>query len=118
MSDERDESASELDIPNAGDERSQRRVRDRVRRQEQEAAEFYRALFRNRIARREMWRLLEMGHAFEERFAADQDRDKSMILAGEQRLAFRIYLMWQRIDMEGVLLMQRENHHALMAATQ
>jgi hypothetical protein len=85
------------------------RQRDRVRREEEEAREFWRAVLKSPVGRRELWRILEMGHAFEERFAIDGIREKTWVLAGEQRLAFRLFSMWRRFDFDGVALMQREN---------
>ena len=109
MSEDRDDEAPPLDIPNAGDERGLRRMRDRAKREEAESAAFWKAVFGAPTGRREMWRILELGHAFEERYAADGSDLKTYTLAGEQRLAFRLYRMWRRLDFDGVTQMHREN---------
>lgn len=108
--------APAVDIPNAADPKRLGRQRDRARREEEEARAFWRAVFGSPIGRREMWRLLALGHAFEERFATpDKPREATWILAGEQRLAFRLYRTWQAFDLDAVALMHRENDPAIQS---
>lgn len=116
MSENRDEDSVAFEAPNAADDRRHRRRRDQAKREEEEAKTFWRAVFANQVGRREMWRILMLGHVFEERFAADGIGEKTWVLAGEQRLAWRLYQMWRRADFDGVSLMHRE-HDAEAGAT-
>ncbi len=67
-----------------------------------------------------MWGIISSGHAFDERFAAGPNgfpsSEATWCEAGEQRLAFRIYLSWLRLVPDGVALMLAENHPALSIA--
>lgn len=107
------EPSIDLDIPNAADPKRLARQKNRASREEEESRTFWRAVFASQSGRREMWRILGMGHAFEERFSADGSSEKTWIMAGEQRLAFRLYRMWQALDFDGAALMQRENDPAI-----
>jgi len=105
------------EIPNAADRKSHRRARANQKQREEEARLFWRAVFATAIGRREMWGILQAGHAFEERFACGPNgfpqEAATWCEAGEQRLAFRLYRSWLRFEPEGVQLMMRENDPAL-----
>lgn len=110
MADDDDEAldAPDFEIPNAADPKRQRRQHDKAAREAREAREFWQTIFAHPTGRREMWRILQMGHAFEEQFAADGSPHKDFVLAGEQRLATRLYRDWLALDLEGVIRMTRD----------
>ena len=102
---------------NVADPKSTRRAKRRVDREEDERREFWSGVFASAIGRREMWGILQSGHAFDEKFANGPSGfpspEATWCEAGEQRLAFRIYLSWLRLAPDGVGLMLTENHPAL-----
>lgn len=103
---------------NVADPKAIRRTRRKAAQSEDEQRLFWRTVFSEPIGRREMWGILESGHAFDERFPLGPTgfpapEAATWCEAGEQRLAFRLYLSWLRLDPEGVALMLRENHPAL-----
>lgn len=95
-------------------------TRDGVRRQERkqdrehrEAQEFWRGIFATPIGRREMWRLLDALHPFEDRFACGPNgfpqSEATWFHAGEQSTGLRMYHAWLLIARDGVLMMQDEH---------
>lgn len=121
MIDEADDAEPEFEIPNAAEPKAIKRQRDTAKRREREAAQFWQALFADKVARRELWGILQSGHAFDERFELGPtgfpNEPATWLRAGEQRLAFRLYLSWMRLDPDGVALMLRENDPEIAAAT-
>lgn len=105
---------------NVADPSSIRRVRRKKQSEEDQQLEFWTELLSTPLGRREMWGILDSGHAFQERFATGPNGfpqpEASWCEAGEQRLAFRLYLSWLRLAPDGVQLMLRENHPALLQA--
>ncbi len=94
------------------------RLRDRRRRAdiEQENAErFWRAVLSDPTGRRELWKIIQAGHAFEERFACGPNGfpqpEATWFQAGEQAFALRLYQGWLALDPEAVILMHREHDH-------
>lgn len=116
-----DEQAEPLpdEIPNAAEPKAIRRQRDTAKRREREAGEFWKQVFASKVGRREMWAILQSGHAFDERFVTGPNgfpqTEATWCQAGEQRLAFRLYLSWMKLDPEGVALMLQENEPGLIA---
>lgn len=104
-------------IPNAAEPKSLRRQRDTAKRREREAGEFWKQVFATPLGRREMWGILASGGAFEERFVAGPNGfpqpEATWCKAGEQRLAFRLYLSWMEYAPDDVALMVRENEPRL-----
>ncbi|HLX18450.1 MAG TPA: hypothetical protein VKS24_24955 [Bradyrhizobium sp.] len=98
-----------------------RRARRRGKRLVDESAEFWKRVFADKIGRREMWGLLASGGAFEQRYGTTANGSSEPIETqrqeGEQRLAFRLYLSWMKLDPEGVALMLQENHPQIAAAS-
>lgn len=95
------------------------RHRRRAKKTEDEAGDFWREVFSTPIGRREMWGILANGGAFNERFATGPNGfpqpEATWCQAGEQRLAFRLYLSWLKRCPDGVALMLTENHKDLAA---
>ncbi|MGA9315579.1 MAG: hypothetical protein WBV77_13245 [Solirubrobacteraceae bacterium] len=95
-----------------------RDTRRKAKREEDAQRDFWRAVFASPEGRHEMWGILDSGHAFDEKFVATPTGfdcpEATWCQAGEQRLAFRIYLSWLRLCPEGVALMMAENHPALI----
>jgi hypothetical protein len=92
--------------------------RTRVKRQRLEvrqAEKFWQGVFSTAIGRREMWRLLQSCHTFEERFACGPNGfpqpEATWFQAGEQALGQRMYQTWiAQPDLRpNVLLMHDEN---------
>ena len=130
MSDTQDEpddegsATADTGAPNVADAahvvRRRRDTRRKARREEDERQEFWINVLSTPIGRREMWGILDAGHAFSERFATGPNGfpqpEATWKEAGEQSLAFRIYLSWLRLAPEEVALMMRENHPSLSVA--
>ncbi|MGE5148490.1 MAG: hypothetical protein ACM3II_00095 [Rhodospirillaceae bacterium] len=93
-----------------------KRARRRIKSAEEDAVGFWREVFATPIGRREMWGILASGGAFEERFAHGPNGfpapEATWCHAGEQRLAFRLYMSWMRLCPDGTALMLREHHPA------
>lgn len=90
-----------------------RDTRRKARREEDVRREWWQQAFSTPEGRRELWGILASGHAFDERFVAGPNgfpcTEATWCEAGEQRLAFRVYLSWLRLDPDGVALMLAEN---------
>jgi len=102
------------ETPNAASPRSQRRIRDKVKRAEEETKQFWRAVLSGEIGRREVWRLLtERCHAFNDEFPAGPagfpDASARDFLRGQQSLGLGLYQDLMVIDGEAMLLLHREN---------
>jgi hypothetical protein len=73
---------------NAGSGRELRRKRTRSRAELKESEEFWQRVFADPVGRREVWRLLQAGHCFEERFACGPNgfpqTEATWFHAGEQ----------------------------------
>jgi hypothetical protein len=95
-----------------------RRKEDRLEREFREQAEFWDFVFKSRIGRFEIWKLLCMGHPFETRFAAGPagfpDPNATWYAKGEQDLALRQFWMLERANRDGVWKM-REEHDSRLA---
>ena len=114
--DDPDEIAPET--PNAADPVSQRRIRDRAKREAAEKLAFWRSVFGSEVGRREMWWLLyEKMHAFRDRFVFTTNGSEcppaTFAEAGIQRIGFDLYRLFQSYTLEGVMTMHRENDPAL-----
>lgn len=121
MSDDPEDQDQPVDGPdNAANPAQLKRRRTRIKLAEEQARTFWRQVFSTEIGRREMWGILESGHAFDERFLAGPtgfpQTEATWCQAGEQRLAFRLYRSWMCLDPDGVALMLRENDPALQNA--
>lgn len=79
---------------------------------DKEGERFWKAVFADPIGRREMWRILQAGHCFEERFACGPNgfpqTEATWFEAGQQSLAQRLYQTWERMDRAGVFQMLDE----------
>lgn len=104
--------------PDDGPDNATSRVRSeshkrRLAREAFEAREFWKAVFGNQVGRREMWRLLQQMHPFEERFACGPNGfpqpDATWFNAGQQSIGLRIYHAWAVLDRDGVFQMHDEN---------
>ena len=127
MSDPGDESEGEdegsIIAPGAANVAEPQKIAERNKRlrrptEEQKRLEFWKGVFADPIGRSEMWAILASGHAFEERFATGPNGmpqpEASWCYAGEQRLAFRLYLSWMKLCPDGVQRMIAEHHAAFI----
>lgn len=112
------EAAADAEIANAAEPKALRQQRRTARWHERQAAAFWNTVFSTEVGRREMWGILASGHAFDERFVSAPNgfpqSEATWCQAGEQRLAFRLYLSWLRLCPEGVTLMLLENEPGLV----
>lgn len=88
----------------------QRRKREiRGEREFREAQQFWATALADEVGRREIWKLLQAAHTFEERFACGPNGfpqvEATWFHAGEQAFGQRFYRMLSRIDRAGVLKM-------------
>lgn len=85
----------------------------RRQREQREQAQFWTVALSTEIGRREIWRLLDAGHPFETRYGVGPNGfpqvEATWLHRGEQDFALRLFFTLQRIDPEGVLLMQTEH---------
>jgi hypothetical protein len=107
------------EIANAADEKGIRRQKTKSTRAKNEAAEFWKLVFESPVGRREMWGILQNGDAFGERYKVAADGSYDPVLAarhaGEQALAFRLYLTWMKFAPGSVALMVQENDPQMVA---
>jgi len=94
------------------------RKEDRVKREQREADEFWRACLSTPIGRRECWRLIaaeDAAHAFQTHFRAGPsgvpDKYATWYAKGEQDFGLRLYQRWLMLDVALVALMHKENDH-------
>jgi len=82
---------------------------------DREEARFWQGVFENEIGRRCMWKLLNEGHPFEERFACGPNgfpqTEATWFHAGEQALALRLYQTWLARFPLAVMAMHQEHDH-------
>ena len=118
MSDHPDEESDENELPlpettNLTDPKSQRRARDKIKRDRQEAESFWRAVFNDRIGRREIWRLLEAANTFDTPFMTGPNgfpnEAASWWREGQREFGLRLYHSLLTLDREGALRMQDEH---------
>lgn len=97
----------------AVDERGNKKIRNRQKREQAESDEFWENVFRTPVGRREMWRWLTSLHTFEIRFGATpagfNNPEHSWVLAGQQDAGLRTYQSWLGRFPELVALMHQEN---------
>ncbi len=123
MSDTVDRDDPEEPIPETTsltDPRSQRRARDRIKREAQESASLWRAILNDKIGRREMWRLIQEDcNGFTPPFACGPNgfpnEQATWFQAGLYSLGQRLYQRWLRIAPDSVRLMHEENDSAFIA---
>mgnify|MGYP001614381188 FL=1 len=103
--------------PDIPEEEARERVglqkkRQRARRADEEAAEFWGRVFADPVGRREMWALLQNAHTFEERFACGPNGFPQDLAtwyqSGERDVGLRLWRSWLRLVPEGVNLMMSE----------
>jgi hypothetical protein len=115
MADDDAEAPADGSIPEeeAQERAGLQRKRQRARRADEEAAEFWRGVFADPIGRREMWALLQNCHTFEERFACGPNGFPQDLAtwyqSGERDVGMRLWRSWLRLAPEGVALMMRES---------
>lgn len=116
MSDDQPEHDGEEEqqpVAPAVDAEQPRRVRGRQKRELVESQNFWRAAFATEIGRREIWKVLDILHPFEQRFPCGPNgfpsHDASVAAVAEQSAGLRLFLTLQERDPEGVMLMMFEN---------
>lgn len=106
-------------LVDAGSPSGVRKQRTRSKLEATEGAKFWRGILATKVGRRELWRILQSAHAFETKFACGPNgfpqSEATWFARGEQDLGLRIFFSWQRIDPQGVLLMQQENDPRFVA---
>lgn len=97
----------------AADPRAIKRRQKRVEIDRQNADKFWAAILADPIGRKEIWRLLQDCHAFEDRFACGPNGfpqpEATWFQAGEKAFGMRLYHSLAAIDRAGVLLMHDEH---------
>jgi hypothetical protein len=100
-------------IGNAADPEAMRVAREKREEHASEAERFWRGVLVDPVGRREIWKLLQSAHTFEQRFACGPNGapqpESTWFQAGEQSFGLNFYLMLQFIDREGVWRMQDEH---------
>lgn len=115
MVDEDEQPDNEIDQPasDAGDKRAHRKRKLSLQFQQRQADEFWNGVLSHEVGRREIWRLLNDAHAFEERFACGPNGfpqpEATWFHAGEQAFALRFYHTLAARARDLVLLMHDEN---------
>jgi len=113
--DESGEQQQPSPLDNAASPKAQRKRRLGKKLLERETADFWSGVLSTEIGRREIWRLLNDGHAFDERFACGPNGfpqpEATWFQAGESSFARRLYLTLARIDRAATLRMHDENDH-------
>lgn len=99
---------------NLTDPKSQRRSRDRIKREAQEEESFWRAVFNDKAGRRTMWRLLQDDcHGFTPPFACGPNGfpqpEATWFQAGQYTIGQRLSQRWQFMAPEGYALMMTEH---------
>jgi hypothetical protein len=96
-----------------GNPRAVRRRANALEIERREAETFWRNVFATPVGRREMWAILEQGHAFEERFSCGPNGfpqpEATWAEAGRQAFALRLYHSWCKVARDGVLTMHDEH---------
>ena len=86
--------------------------------QERERLEFWQSIMSTKIGRREMWDLLENGHAFQTQFAVTPagfpDANAAWFHAGEQAYAYRLFLTMMKNDPANTQVMLQEFEARIM----
>ena len=106
--------AAEEATVDAADKASIREQKRRHKRGQDDATDFWRAVFATPIGRREVWKLLhEDMHSFETRFGAGPngtpDPYATWYQRGQQDLGLRLYQRWMAIEPTAVVVMHQEN---------
>jgi hypothetical protein len=94
------------------------RLRDRRKREvieKENSDNFWRRVLSDPVGRKEVWKLLQAGHAFEERFACGPNgfpqTEATWFQAGEQAFVLRIYQSLLVLDRDAIALMHDEYDH-------
>lgn len=107
-------------IPNAAEPNQIRRRKETVKRRQQQAAEFWRAVFGSEVGRREMWGILDSTGAFAQRFGTAPNGAPEPIETqrqeGEHRAGFRLFLSWLALEPALAQQMIVENDPILASA--
>lgn len=94
------------------DPKAPKRALNKRRREEQEAAQFWRSVFADPVGRRIMWDILRDSHAFDIRFATSANgapyEAARNFQAGEAAFGFRLWKTWMKLAREGCLQMLSE----------
>lgn len=102
-------------VPTSRQRKEQNRRADK---DAEESREFWQRVFADPIGRREMWRVLDQCHPFEERFACGPSGvpqpEATWFHAGQQAFGLRLYRSWLILAREGVLTMQDEHDSAFV----
>jgi hypothetical protein len=108
---------SEQETVSADSPETERRRKTRIRREFEEAVGFWTDALKTQIGRREIWKLLQSAHTFEDRFACGPNGfpqvEATWFQAGEKAFGQRLWLSLQRYDLAGVLQMHSEHDDRL-----
>ena len=111
--DEAELTIAELPTVNAAEAPGVRKQRRTKAEREQEARNFWQAVFADPVGRREMWGILSVCHPFETKYGVGptgfpNDKASDAYMA-EQQIGLRLFLSWQAMDFDGVSQMVHEN---------
>lgn len=99
--------------PDAADPALPKRIRNRQRREMVEAERFWAAVFKDRVGRAEMWKVLAQCHPFEDRFANGPtgvpQESATDFQAGQKSIGMALFRSWLRMVPDGVLTMLGEH---------
>lgn len=103
--------------PDAGSKREYRRRINKAELALRESREFWAVVLSTETGRREMWKALSLGHAFEVKFACSpngfDNPQATWFHAGEQSTAHALWLYLLKMNRAGCLAMMDENEPAL-----
>lgn len=98
-----------VEMPDASDPKQQKRIRNKAKREADEAKRFWTAALADPVGSREIWRLLNDAHTFETRFATGPNGfpqpEATWFHAGEQAWGMRFYQTLAIHDRGGLLAM-------------
>ena len=103
----------EAETPSTVDPNANNKIRDRQKREADEAKRFWSAMLAHPVGRREIWRLLRDCHTFEERFACGPNGfpqpEATWFEAGQQAFGQRLFQSLILMDREATFHMMDEH---------
>lgn len=108
---------AEQETVSADSPETERKRKSRIKREFDEAVQFWSDCLKSQIGRRELWKLLQSAHTFEDRFACGPNGfpqvEATWFQAGEKAFGQRLWLTLQKYDLAGIMLMHSEHDDRL-----
>lgn len=108
-----DESQPDTGPVNAADPVAHRKRLTKAALYHRDVERFWQGVFSNPTGRREMWAILQQAGTFEDRFGVGPNGfpqpEQSWFHMGQRSLGLRLFLSWQALARDGVILMQDEH---------